>query len=802
MQSLETVIYELFENFKRNIKSAPLYLGGVSTYSGGAGGPAGGFIGQLPQSQVAYDFSEAATDYTPTSGYTLVDNLNHIRYKIQEMEDGSTVIMQGTDVVTSGITILKFDNAFELTPITDGVMITLISGISISGITNLGDSLFIQHVYNEIVTSTGTSHDTEKEFITGSLRVYLNGVRQDSTQFTEDADCHGFETAFSVPAGYKLEVEYAFAAYGDGSALVTAPLEVQKDGTTTNSNVTVINFEGDGVFVESTTSGVNILISGTGGDTFTGNHNSLSGLQGGISNEYYHLAQDQLYRVLYKSSESTDGYLSKEDYIKFNTMSGILSGDPVNAVSATRLTSQSVPTGYFEHIEFTGVLRNDGGMWDIANPERLYAINTGWHIVNIFVDWAKDATVTGKRQVWIRHCHDTSDGILYEYAHMGADIVGKGPTQSISTLAYLEAGDYIYFTVYQTSGDDLDITIATASMLLINQVVAGGSVEEAPIDGEQYARKDGGWTTISGGTTDHTTLSNIGTNTHAQIDIALSRLATTSGNNSGDQDLSDFIIDAPVDNEQYARKNAEWVVISGGTIDHTALSNIGTNTHDQIDIALNRLATTSGTNSGDQDLSSYLTDAPVDNEQYARKNSNWVVISGGSVGVEEAPVDEWIYGRQNSSWVVVSGITISGVADAPSDGSIYGRKDNTWTPVSITQYGTIVFGWNNGTSVITAQDQEIVLPFAGTITDWTIVSDKSANVSIDLWVDGYAEYPPTVLDTICNSNYVSLTTSDKNTDSTLTGWTKTFSAGDIMKAHIISVDTASRILLTIKYTKN
>lgn len=42
---------------------------------------------------------------------------------------------------------------------------------------------------------------------------------------------------------------------------------------------------------------------------------------------------------------------------------------------------------------------------------------------------------------------------------------------------------------------------------------------------------------------------------------------------------------------------------SSGTSDHTLLSNIGTNTHTQIDTALNRLANTSGTNTGDQDLS-------------------------------------------------------------------------------------------------------------------------------------------------------------------------------------------------------
>jgi hypothetical protein len=42
------------------------------------------------------------------------------------------------------------------------------------------------------------------------------------------------------------------------------------------------------------------------------------------------------------------------------------------------------------------------------------------------------------------------------------------------------------------------------------------------------------------GVTDHTLLSNIGTNSHADIDLALQRLANTSGNNTGDQDLSGY----------------------------------------------------------------------------------------------------------------------------------------------------------------------------------------------------------------------------------------------------------------------
>ncbi len=53
-----------------------LWLGGTSGSGGGSGGPPGAFIGQLPQSKVCYDTTEAETDVGSES---LVDNLNTMR---------------------------------------------------------------------------------------------------------------------------------------------------------------------------------------------------------------------------------------------------------------------------------------------------------------------------------------------------------------------------------------------------------------------------------------------------------------------------------------------------------------------------------------------------------------------------------------------------------------------------------------------------------------------------------------------------------------------------------------------------
>ncbi len=59
-------------------------LGGSSGPAGGTGGPPGGFVGQLIQSKVCYDTTEAELEAGSTS---LVDNLNHIRYRVYILEE-------------------------------------------------------------------------------------------------------------------------------------------------------------------------------------------------------------------------------------------------------------------------------------------------------------------------------------------------------------------------------------------------------------------------------------------------------------------------------------------------------------------------------------------------------------------------------------------------------------------------------------------------------------------------------------------------------------------------------------------
>ena len=88
-------------------------------------------------------------------------------------------------------------------------------------------------------------------------------------------------------------------------------------------------------------------------------------------------------------------------------------------------------------------------------------------------------------------------------------------------------------------------------------------------------------------------------------------------------------------------------------------------------------------------------------------------------------------------------------------------------------------------------------PVAGTITGVRLLADQSGSIVIDIWKDTYANYPPTVADTITAAAKPTIITALKSEDTTLTGWTLSVSAGDVFGFNIDSVTTIQRIILEL-----
>lgn len=81
-------------------------------------------------------------------------------------------------------------------------------------------------IFNESISTTGSSFETAYSFISNTLRVTWNGVRQAASQFSEGGDNHSFTTMFTKSADDSLVADYyrpatsgSIAGWWDGNAL-------------------------------------------------------------------------------------------------------------------------------------------------------------------------------------------------------------------------------------------------------------------------------------------------------------------------------------------------------------------------------------------------------------------------------------------------------------------------------------------------------------------------------------------------------------------------------------------------------
>lgn len=120
----------------------------------------------------------------------------------------------------------------------------------------------------------------------------------------------------------------------------------------------------------------------------------------------------------------------------------------------------------------------------------------------------------------------------------------------------------------------------------------------------------------------------------------------------------------------------------------------------------------------------------------------------------------------------------------------------------VDQTGAIAFVIDGaGTAITTGVKGDLEVPFACTILGWTLMADQSGSVVVDVWKDAYANFPPVVGDSITASAKPTISGAAKAQSSTLTGWSTSVSAGDILRFNVDSVATCQRVTLSLKVKK-
>jgi hypothetical protein len=109
---------------------------------------------------------------------------------------------------------------------------------------------------------------------------------------------------------------------------------------------------------------------------------------------------------------------------------------------------------------------------------------------------------------------------------------------------------------------------------------------------------------------------------------------------------------------------------------------------------------------------------------------------------------------------------------------------------------------DGGGAVISVGEKgHIEVPFAMTITGWTILADQSGSIVVDVWKDTYANFPPTNADSIAGTEKPTLSAAQKNQDLSLTSWTTSVAAGDILAFEVESASTVQRVVVALRGKK-
>lgn len=107
-----------------------------------------------------------------------------------------------------------------------------------------------------------------------------------------------------------------------------------------------------------------------------------------------------------------------------------------------------------------------------------------------------------------------------------------------------------------------------------------------------------------------------------------------------------------------------------------------------------------------------------------------------------------------------------------------------------------------GIALTTGVKGFVEIPYAMTITGWQIFADQVGSVVVDVWKDSYANFPPTVGDTIAGSEKPTLSSAQNNQDLSLSTWTTGLTAGDILAYNVESISTVTRVTVSIIGVKN
>ena len=154
-------------------------------------------------------------------------------------------------------------------------------------------------------------------------------------------------------------------------------------------------------------------------------------------------------------------------------------------------------------------------------------------------------------------------------------------------------------------------------------------------------------------------------------------------------------------------------------------------------------------------------------------------------------VDKQLRTAINLSSQVVGILPPSNLGSGTAGPNTVLRGDGTWGPLPGTETLSVVLE-GYGSVIGTGVRGHLYIPYPCTVVGAVLLADQAGSLVVDIWKSAFSAFPPVIAGTIVAAAKPTLAAAASSRDLTLTGWSTTLAAGDVLAFNVDSVSAVTR----------